>query len=469
MRLQPLNRFGRWGVFQQPANGSGKTDALTSLVKRFAITNTRQMSALRNQNTYDASSQNMSFTWAADGPARVIVQTFSPFTRFPAPLESGQRLLDLYQAGDVKIDEYISVGLHKSYRNVAGNVARKVLEESLYRLSESSESVKSIFGVMDDLEFERTFKLIYRPKPSAQAVFKNATFESVLDWIDRRQDDRRFGVSATRLRREIGKRQISEVAEVIFNSISIVNSEKKSDLKIYELIFNFENAKEYFHMLQAYALLRRLDLISLAGCEIKPRWSKRGYFDISEASSGEQQMLCSIFGIASSIRRNSLVLIDEPELSLHPKRQMEYVDALVAIMKQTEGCHVFVSTHSPIIVQAAQNLGAGITQLGDTVANALSTDPGMQVSVEQALVDVFRTPIPNSSHVSNQIFKAIVQAETGGASEQEAAKGRLRTLQAIYNDGEGSSETRQLLMDAFELVENSAQDADEDDESVEPY
>ena len=160
MRLQPLNRFGRWGVFQQPANGSGKTDALTSLVKRFAITKTRQMSALRNQNTYDASSQNMSFTWAADGPARVIVQTFSPFTRFPAPLESGQRLLDLYQAGDVKIDEYISVGLHKSYRNVAGNVARKVLEESLYRLSESSESVKSIFGVMDDLEFERTFKLI---------------------------------------------------------------------------------------------------------------------------------------------------------------------------------------------------------------------------------------------------------------------------------------------------------------------
>lgn len=25
MRLQPLNRFGRWGVFQQPANGLSTT------------------------------------------------------------------------------------------------------------------------------------------------------------------------------------------------------------------------------------------------------------------------------------------------------------------------------------------------------------------------------------------------------------------------------------------------------------
>jgi len=41
--------------------------------------------------------------------------------------------------------------------------------------------------------------------------------------------------------------------------------------------------------------------------------------DVTQTSSGQQQMLCSMLSLASALKDNSIVLIDEPELSLHPK------------------------------------------------------------------------------------------------------------------------------------------------------
>ncbi|MWT62345.1 AAA family ATPase, partial [Escherichia coli] len=78
-------------------------------------------------------------------------------------------------------------------------------------------------------------------------------------------------------------------------------------------------------------------------------------FSINDASSGQQCMLLNILGIASSIEDNALILIDEPEISLHPEWQENYIQLLIDSFTHVKGCHFIIATHSPQIVAKLKN------------------------------------------------------------------------------------------------------------------
>jgi len=65
-----------------------------------------------------------------------------------------------------------------------------------------------------------------------------------------------------------------------------------------------------------------------------------------------------------TVSYNSLLIIDEPEVHLHPKWQLEYVRILVEIHK-TLGTRVLLTTHSPYIVQALRYYTEQITEKVD--------------------------------------------------------------------------------------------------------
>lgn len=247
------------------------------------------------------------------------------------------------------------------------------------------------------------------------------------------------------------------ITDALLEARSLMGKVKARSLL--SLDVDLRSTRREFYLLQAFSLLRRLDLLSLTQCEVA-RAKGKDPFDVANASSGEQQMICSIFGLASAIRDEALVLIDEPELSLHPRRQIEFIDAIESLLKMVSGCHVILSTHSPVVVQAAQALGAGITQLGDAHPHSSMKESSKQFSVEQALLEVFDTPVPGSAHVSNQIFKAIVSAETGDAEERSLARQELEGLERLYEGAKMSDPTPALIKDALRLVnEAGSEDA----------
>lgn len=71
--------------------------------------------------------------------------------------------------------------------------------------------------------------------------------------------------------------------------------------------------------------------------------------DLDALSSGEQHELVLIYDLLFTERRNSLVLIDEPELSLHVTWQKAFIPDLQRIVHKT-GFDVLLATHSPFIV-----------------------------------------------------------------------------------------------------------------------
>jgi len=71
---------------------------------------------------------------------------------------------------------------------------------------------------------------------------------------------------------------------------------------------------------------------------------------LASRSSGEQCLFLLFLGIISSIDDNSLILIDEPEISLHPSWQQKFVEILNQSLHAYSGCHFIIATHSPLIV-----------------------------------------------------------------------------------------------------------------------
>ncbi|GAB1539709.1 hypothetical protein NUACC21_23760 [Scytonema sp. NUACC21] len=67
-------------------------------------------------------------------------------------------------------------------------------------------------------------------------------------------------------------------------------------------------------------------------------------------SSGEQHELVLLYELLFKVQPNSLVLIDEPELSLHVGWQIQFLKDLQEIIKLTD-LDVLMATHSPDIIQ----------------------------------------------------------------------------------------------------------------------
>lgn len=72
---------------------------------------------------------------------------------------------------------------------------------------------------------------------------------------------------------------------------------------------------------------------------------------LSKSSSGEKEIINFIFGIVSLDIRNGMILIDEPELHLHPKWQKFLLNLLKELGKETNNQFI-ISTHSTSFIDA---------------------------------------------------------------------------------------------------------------------
>ncbi len=74
-------------------------------------------------------------------------------------------------------------------------------------------------------------------------------------------------------------------------------------------------------------------------------------FDINELSSGEKQLFLRTLAIKMLEPENSIIMIDEPELSLHPKWQSMIVSVYQKIGKNNQ---IILATHSPHILGSVE-------------------------------------------------------------------------------------------------------------------
>ena len=75
-------------------------------------------------------------------------------------------------------------------------------------------------------------------------------------------------------------------------------------------------------------------------------------FDINDLSSGEKQLFLRTLSIKMLEPNNSIILIDEPKLSLHPKWQQRIIEVYKKIGENNQ---IIIATHSPHILGSVSN------------------------------------------------------------------------------------------------------------------
>ena len=71
--------------------------------------------------------------------------------------------------------------------------------------------------------------------------------------------------------------------------------------------------------------------------------------ELENLSSGEKQLITIFYNLIFETRRNTFILIDEPELSLHVSWQEEFINDLIKIM-EFKNLYFLIATHSPQII-----------------------------------------------------------------------------------------------------------------------
>ncbi len=76
---------------------------------------------------------------------------------------------------------------------------------------------------------------------------------------------------------------------------------------------------------------------------------------LNQLSSGEQHELVLIYELLFRVKKNSLILIDEPEISLHVDWQMQFLDDIQNVVRLSP-FDVLLATHSPMIINQRWDL-----------------------------------------------------------------------------------------------------------------
>lgn len=83
-----------------------------------------------------------------------------------------------------------------------------------------------------------------------------------------------------------------------------------------------------------------------------------GYVYLSNASSGQQEIIRILQDIFLTIAQNTKVLriVEEPEVHLFPMAQKKVIELLVQMAKNTESNQLIITTHSPYVLTVFNNL-----------------------------------------------------------------------------------------------------------------
>ena len=134
-------------------------------------------------------------------------------------------------------------------------------------------------------------------------------------------------------------------------------------------------------------------------------------FNVNDASSGEQAVVMSLLGIGSQIQDGALILIDEPEVCLHPEWQEKYIHLLFQTFSQYRGCHFIIATHSPQIVAELPAGNCFVLTMEDHQIHRAAEFSGR--SVDFQLASVFNAPGYKNEYLLRMALGAFTDLSKG--------------------------------------------------------
>ena len=352
-------------------NGTGKSTLLGNLATEF----TKELSRVNNRNKefFFDNDYNRSYF-----PFEIIAVSTSPFDKFPLDRFNRQKFYTYLGLRDINSS---SIGL--SYLS-------KIIGSLIESISKNPKQAYEICNVLEFLEYKDEMNIIleFNLNPNQlQELVHNRNFIE--------EFDNRTNPNFRKLNRQYFTNADNTLNERKLNKLYKISNDLLDNDIFHKRSFNLSinkygfNESELKFEIESLIFLFEAGIIRLRDVLLNTfKYNER--FSIKDASSGEQSIILSILGIASRIKDNCLILIDEPEICLHPHWQEKYIEILTNTFDKYRNCQFIIATHSPLIISKLSSYNSFIINMEDGGIN--SSENFINNSVDYQLANVFNNP-----------------------------------------------------------------------------
>ncbi len=353
-------------------NGTGKSTFLGNLTNSIVKENT-----YRKRNSLFEEDSSLHF------PQEVIAVSTSPFDKFPIDR------LD-------KDSNYTYLGLRDLHSSNFGLAyLSKIIASLIESVSKDPSQAFEISRVLDYLGYRDNMFI------SFQLFNSHKFFEDIIETSDLKDFfQRQTSISIRRLNRtfflnkngSLSERKVARLKEIAHKIL--MGDNYKSH---FHLVLGREGIDINLHESEDILFLIQSGILRLKDVRLESR-KENSHFSIKDASSGEQSIILSILGIASKIKDNSLIVIDEPEICLHPQWQEKYIEILTYTFQNYRNCHFIIATHSPQIISKLSNINSFIIDMESGITRR--ADDFINNSIDFQLANVFNSPGYKNEYLS---------------------------------------------------------------------
>jgi predicted ATPase len=340
-----------------------------------------------------------------------------------------------------KFPIYNYLGIRKD-SNTAGTktyIYRTI--DYVFEASSRKSFLDDVKEMLKFLELDEQFYVSYSPRYKHLFFTGNITqdffedfFADYKKYLHRESEP--WNIKVFKALKETEPEIIPQIVELLnYLSTKLENIYEGSRSKYFEFdIFHTErNVIEIFRLLP---YLNKLDLISYPTIML----SKFGkYYSVEESSSGEYHFISTVIGLMATIANNSIVLMDEPEISLHPNWQMKYIGFLNEVFKRHNSTHFVISTHSHFLVSDLKAENSTILSLQKD-ENKISATPIISNtygwSSESVLYNVFKVRTTRNHFLEIDIMElvALLESKSEQTDKIEFLVDKFESLSLLKDD-----------------------------------
>lgn len=263
-------------------------------------------------------------------------------------------------------------------------IQKKVLSSVLNILS-NKDKIASLKRVFEFVDLNGTIDVVYKLK--RKTLFTRGV--NILKEKEKYFNERNYSFS---------RRSFDSYEFEMFDDLGVFINQLKHSRYTYDdtirFSLNISSDESFFRdNIQFLDMMEKLGLIS--NPEIQ--FAKDDLFDFEYTSSGEKNFIFTMVNLISAIEGNSLILIDEPEISLHPRWQMKYINLLKSITSDFNSSHCLLASHSHFMVSDLAPESSTLISLSKSIDNdGLSRRSSLipydtyAWSVENILYEVFK-------------------------------------------------------------------------------
>ena len=359
----------------------------------------------------------------SDPEPLVIAASTSPFDKFPNVRKKNSELPGNYRYVGMRGEGMYSAS---SAISLISSASKALLEKLLHGRNNTY-----FLEILDSLSFDTNARFIFKPSFSKVKDFDEPAPYSSRPRIQLTTDDGADKIILDEryasLIHAMATETRSSVTYAMSNVADYFDSRKAVTLNVdfASNNFSFEGKKAYPQIINSILILLNHNLIRLMDVVLHKK--THGELSLKRASSGEQCLIVLTLGIAGHIEDGSLILIDEPEISLHPRWQEEFMPLLISAFSNYKNCHFIIATHSPQIVARMNDESSYIYSLSQD-----KLYPAKYFSDKSAdfqLAELFDAPGMKNEYISRVSFNLIAKLRSKRKVDLEIKADLLKLLE----------------------------------------